>query len=149
MNSTRSTYFITPKSNTSLTFRNAVLSLAREHAFARALVNSGRLSVAANLTQSRLNTPDTADFRGDMVPGAAMDDAPMQEEGQQFWLLDRMGRQFTALVYVIDPAALDATFEGNCKSLAKVGISVGAIIVYPKKGCRGKNVIVVMKMQCV
>jgi len=134
MNSTRSTDFITPKSNTSLTFRNAVLSLAREHAFARALVNSGRLSVAANLTQSRLNTPDTADFRGDMVPGAAMDDAPMQEEGQQFWLLDRMGRQFTALVYVIDPAALDATFARNCKALASVEIAVEVILVSPNPG---------------
>lgn len=134
MNSTRSTDFITPKSNTSLTFRNAVLSLAREHAFARALVNSGRLSVAANLTQSRLNTPDTADFRGDMVPGAAMDDAPMQEEGQQFWLLDRMGRQFTALVYVIDPAALDATFARNCKALASGEIAVEVILVSPNPG---------------
>ncbi|HEX5687622.1 MAG TPA: FAD-dependent oxidoreductase, partial [Ideonella sp.] len=45
LNSTRSTDFITPKSATSKLFRNAVLGLAREHAFARALVNSGRLSV--------------------------------------------------------------------------------------------------------
>jgi 3-(3-hydroxy-phenyl)propionate hydroxylase len=53
LNSTRSTDFITPKSKTSLTFRNAVLNLAREHAFARALVNSGRLSVPAYLTDSQ------------------------------------------------------------------------------------------------
>src|SRR5205085_9052452 len=38
LNSTRSTDFITPKSATSKLFRNAVLGLAREHAFARALV---------------------------------------------------------------------------------------------------------------
>lgn len=43
--STRSTDFLTPKSTTSKVFRNAVLTLAREHAFARPLVNSGRLSL--------------------------------------------------------------------------------------------------------
>jgi 3-(3-hydroxy-phenyl)propionate hydroxylase len=48
MNSTRSTDFITPKSQVSKDFRNAVLGLAREHPFARALVNSGRLSVPAH-----------------------------------------------------------------------------------------------------
>src|SRR5690606_37004472 len=37
-NSTRSTDFITPKSETSLLFRNAVLKLARHHEFARRLV---------------------------------------------------------------------------------------------------------------
>jgi 3-(3-hydroxy-phenyl)propionate hydroxylase len=58
MNSTRSTDFITPKSRTSLNFRNAVLTLARDHAFARALVNSGRLSVPSFLTGSR-STPPT------------------------------------------------------------------------------------------
>jgi 3-(3-hydroxy-phenyl)propionate hydroxylase len=35
LNSTRSTDFITPKSQVSKDFRNAVLGLAREHAFAR------------------------------------------------------------------------------------------------------------------
>ena len=100
MNSTRSTDFITPKSKTSLMFRNATLSLARDHAFARALVNSGRLSVPAILTESSLNTPDSVVFAGDMVPGAPMDDAPMRVDGQAAWLLDQMGNQFMALVYV-------------------------------------------------
>ncbi|CAN0542585.1 unnamed protein product, partial [Laminaria digitata] len=45
LNSTRSTDFITPKSEMSRIFRNAVLDLAEHHAFARPLVNSGRLSV--------------------------------------------------------------------------------------------------------
>ncbi len=134
MNSTRSTDFITPKSNASRIFRNAVLSLAREHAFARALVNSGRLSVAAYLTQSRLNTPDTAAFQGDMVPGAAMDDAPMQEDGKNFWLLDRVGKQFMALVYVNDPTALDATMAHNCKALANGKVAVEVILVSPSAG---------------
>jgi 3-(3-hydroxy-phenyl)propionate hydroxylase len=49
-------------------FRNAVLNLAREHAFARALVNSGRLSVPAFLTDSSLNTPDSGKFGGAWCP---------------------------------------------------------------------------------
>ncbi len=53
MNSTRSTEFITPGSSASLTFRNAVLSLAGRYPFARALVNSGRLSVPTVLTARR------------------------------------------------------------------------------------------------
>ena len=45
LHSTRSTDFITPKGDSSRAFRNAVLSLARDHQFARAYVNSGRLSL--------------------------------------------------------------------------------------------------------
>ncbi len=134
MNSTRSTDFITPKSKTSLTFRNAVLTLARDHAFARALVNSGRLSVAAYLTESRLNTPDTTVFKGDMVPGAAMDDAPMQENGQDGWLLDRVGGQFMALVFVSDPATLDAATARDCKALATGPIPIEVVLVSPQAG---------------
>ena len=62
-NSTRATDFITPKSHVSRVFRDAVLELAKEHPFARRLVNSGRLSVPAVLAGSTLNTPDAdADF---------------------------------------------------------------------------------------
>jgi len=45
LNSSRATDFMTPKTKISQTFRNAVLTLAKDHAFARPLVNSGRLSV--------------------------------------------------------------------------------------------------------
>jgi 3-(3-hydroxy-phenyl)propionate hydroxylase len=76
LNSTRSTDFITPKSNTSRTFRNAVLELAQKHTFARKLVNSGRLSVPAHYGTSSLNTPDVDAFASVMAPGAPMDDAP-------------------------------------------------------------------------
>ena len=133
-NSTRSTDFITPKSKTSLTFRNAVLALAHDHAFARALVNSGRLSVAACLTESTLNTPETAVFRGNMVPGAAMDDAPVQENGQDGWLLDKVGHQFTALVYVNDPADIDAATARQYQALATGPIPIEVRLVSPQAG---------------
>ena len=58
LNSTRSTDFITPKSAISHVFRNAVLDLAEHHAFARPLVNSGRLSLPCTHDGSPLNGPD-------------------------------------------------------------------------------------------
>lgn len=134
LNSTRATDFITPKSKMSLTIRNAALTLARDHAFARALVNSGRLSVPAVLTESRLNTPDTAVFAGDMVPGAAMDDAPMQEGGKSFWLLDRVGNQFMALVFVNDLSKVDVVTAHIYKSLADAPIPIEVVLVSPKAG---------------
>lgn len=134
LNSTRSTDFITPKSKMSLTIRNAALTLARDHAFARALVNSGRLSVPAVLTESRLNTPDTAVFAGDMVPGAAMDDAPMQEDGKPFWLLERVGNRFMALVFVNDPSQVDVVTARVYTSLADAAIPIDVVLVSPKAG---------------
>jgi 3-(3-hydroxy-phenyl)propionate hydroxylase len=134
LNSTRSTDFITPKSKMSLTFRNAVLALARDHMFARALVNSGRLSVPAVLSKSPLNTPDTADFAGDMVPGAPMDDAPMQEDGKSVWLLDAVGGHFMALVYVANPATLDAPSIRAIRSLLDAPIPVEVVLVSLKAG---------------
>jgi 3-(3-hydroxy-phenyl)propionate hydroxylase len=100
MNSTRSTDFITPKSRTSKTFRNQVLALAKHHPFARKLVNSGRLSMPSFLTDSVLNTPDVDTFAGQMVPGAPMDDAPVQVNGQDAWLLDQVGKGFQAMLFV-------------------------------------------------
>ncbi|WP_280151220.1 FAD-dependent oxidoreductase [Piscinibacter sp. XHJ-5] len=100
LNSTRATDFITPKSEVSRLFRDAVLDLSREHAFARRLVNSGRLSVPAVLRDSPLNTPDADPFDGRMVPGAAAADAPL--EGA--WLLRKLGRDFTLLVFGAAPA---------------------------------------------
>ena len=43
---TRTERFLAPRSNAERTLRSAVIGLAREYAFARPLVNSGRLSVA-------------------------------------------------------------------------------------------------------
>ena len=42
----RSARFLAPRSNAEQVMRNAVVALARRHAFARALVNTGRMSVA-------------------------------------------------------------------------------------------------------
>ena len=140
MNSTRSTDFITPKSKTSLMFRNATLSLARDHAFARALVNSGRLSVPAILTESSLNTPDSVVFAGDMVPGAPMDDAPMRVDDQDAWLLDQMGNQFMALVYVNELNSVTTAQLAEFKALASQAIAVEVVLIAAKAGATGQGV---------
>ncbi|NRF65678.1 FAD-dependent oxidoreductase [Aquincola sp. S2] len=99
LNSTRATDFITPKSEISRVFRDAVLQLAREHGFARTLVNSGRLSVPATLRDSALNTPDRDVFAGRMVPGAPAVDAPLRgPDGHPGWLLRQLGDGFTLLL---------------------------------------------------
>lgn len=108
MNSTRSTDFITPKSPVSHDFRNAVLSLAREHAFARTLVNSGRLSVPTHTTASPLNTADVDSYAGSMHPGAPLADAPVVFEGSEGWLLQHVGNRFQLLWFRPEPAALAA-----------------------------------------
>lgn len=102
-NSTRATDFITPKSDISRVFRDAVLDLAKEYPFARTLVNSGRLSVPATLHGSVLNTPDSDAFDGRMVPGSVALDAPVQlADGSASWLLRQLAGGFTLLVYGAD-----------------------------------------------
>jgi 3-(3-hydroxy-phenyl)propionate hydroxylase len=136
MNSTRSTDFITPKSKVSKTFRNAVLGLAKDHAFGRALVNSGRLSVPSFLTTSSLNTPDDAPnaFSGRMLPGAPMDDAPVLDHGEDGWLLDKVGNQFFALYFADHPAALDAATVAALSNLSFGNIAVQPLVISPKPG---------------
>ncbi len=99
LNSTRATDFITPKSEVSRLFRDAVLALSREHPFARKVVNSGRLSVATTLLGSVLSTLDVDAFDGTMVPGAAALDAPLLHHGAATWLLRELGPDFTLLVF--------------------------------------------------
>jgi 3-(3-hydroxy-phenyl)propionate hydroxylase len=100
LNSTRSTDFITPKSRTSRAFRDATLQLAQHHAFARKLVNSGRLSVPTHYADSPLSTPPDAPHAGWMAPGAPMDDAPVVHEGQAGWLLQHLGGRFQLMVFL-------------------------------------------------
>lgn len=108
LNSTRATDFITPKSEVSRLFRDAVLQLSTHHTFARVLVNSGRLSVPATLHGSPLNTPDADPFDGGAVPGAPAPDAPVTlASGCAGWLLRQLGCGFTLLAMGDDTGALD------------------------------------------
>ena len=94
LNSTRSTDFITPKSEMSRLFRDAVLDLSEHYAFARPLVNSGRLSVPCTYDGSPLNGPDALPGGPARTrPGSPCPDAPA---GNGF-LLDRLSDGFALL----------------------------------------------------
>jgi 3-(3-hydroxy-phenyl)propionate hydroxylase len=99
LNSTRATDFITPKTPISRIFRDAVLGLSQRHAFARRLVNSGRLSTPTTYQGSALSTLDRDPFAGEMVPGAPAVDAPVRIDGGRGWLLDHIGGHFDLLVF--------------------------------------------------
>ena len=131
LNSTRSTHFMTPKSRASHTLRDAVLGLAAELPagnFARALVNSGRLSVPTVLLHSALNTPDDDAFEGWMVPGAPADDAPLPD-GQ--WLLQMLPAGFTLLLFDEAPSAAQAAI---CQALARDAVPVALHTVATLQG---------------
>jgi 3-(3-hydroxy-phenyl)propionate hydroxylase len=98
LNSTRATDFLTPKSEISKVFRNAVLELAQHHAFARPLVNSGRLSVPCVYDGLPLNGPDQAGMPARTRPGAPCVDAPLQEG----FLLSKLTGVFTILAINTD-----------------------------------------------
>ena len=117
LNSTRSTDFITPKSETSRIFRNAVLDLSEKYAFARPLVNSGRLSVPCTYDGSALNSADALDGPARSRPGSPCPDAPI---GDGF-LLSRLGQDFVLLT--IDAKAPDK-IEAEGIPIRKIALSV-------------------------
>ncbi len=92
-NSTRSTDFMTPKSAMSVAMRDAVLELAENFPFARAFVNSGRLSTPVSYPASMLNTPDVDIWQGGVPPGSPAIDAPLEDT----WLLNKTGCNFVLL----------------------------------------------------
>ena len=105
LNSSRSTDFITPKSATSRTFRNAVLDLAEKVEFARPLVNSGRLSVPCVYDGSTLNGPDVDNLPARSRPGSSLIDAPVDDK----WLCDLTGNGFQLLAINLEvPKKLEA-----------------------------------------
>ncbi len=130
LNSTRATDFITPKSEVSRLFRDAVLQLAKQHAFARTLVNSGRLSVPATLRGSPLNTADTDPFQGRMVPGAVAADAPVRSpEGVAGWLLQRtLDAGFTALLFGAGESSERAAGAVS-RAAAEAGVRIATVRV--------------------
>ena len=101
LNSTRATDFLTPKTANSKTFRNAVLKLAQAHAFARPMVNSGRLSVPCIYDGLPLNGPDLLDGPARSRPGATCPDAPLGDG----YLLNQLGAGFTLLAFNLEAPA--------------------------------------------
>lgn len=127
LNSTRSTDFMTPKSEVSRMFRDVTLELAREFDFARHFVNSGRLSKPAILRDSPLNSADDGTFRSHMCPGAPSIDAPVMVAGEPAWLLRQLGEHFTGLYF----AAGEAAVPEELRALAEDDIPIHVRVVRP------------------
>jgi 3-(3-hydroxy-phenyl)propionate hydroxylase len=128
LHSTRSTDFITPKSGISRAFRDATLQLAEHHAFARSLVNSGRLSTPSTYSTSPLNTPDGDAFGGRMRPGAPAIDAPLDSRDGDTWLIDQIGGRFD-LLYFTGTQAVSETMRNTFESLRRLPVPVETLII--------------------
>ncbi|NGM87081.1 FAD-dependent oxidoreductase [Parapusillimonas sp. SGNA-6] len=126
--SSRSTDFITPKSDISLLFRNTVLKLAKHYEFARKLVNSGRLSTPTTYLDSPLNTPDSDDFSKTLAVGAVAPDGPIMRDGQAAWWLGQLGSDFVAAVFCPHTAP-DACTLDALRSLQHGAVPVRAVLV--------------------
>ena len=137
LNSTRSTDFITPKSRVSKCFRNAVLELAQQHAFARKLVNSGRLSVPATLSASTLNTADSEHFDTALQIGAPFEDGPVTCQGQPGFLLDHLTSAFHGLYFCDTVQDMPATSLAAFATLAGATIPVLMLIISKQPGSLG------------
>lgn len=122
LHSSRSTDFITPKSEISRLFRDAVLDLSEHYPATRPMVNSGRLSLPTAHDGSPLNGPDRASLPERSRPGTPAVDVPVDGG----WLLDRLGDRFQLLTIdaeapeelaiddiVVERVALSAKGEGN------------------------------------
>ena len=140
LHSTRATDFITPKSDAARAYRDAVLALAGQHAFARLLVNSGRLSRPAQLLDSPLNAQDGDAWPGCLPPGTPAMDAPMELGGKPDWLLRHTHRPgFSLLVFgPMTPAlpgvttiriAPDALHDVRGLAASRYGAAPGACVL--------------------
>jgi 3-(3-hydroxy-phenyl)propionate hydroxylase len=117
--SLRSTEFVTPGSEMSRIFRDAVLDLARSQEFARPLVNPGRLSVPAIYDGSPLNSPDALPGGPETTrPGSPCPDAPLGDD----FLLRRIGGRFTILT--LDADAPD-TLEDGGTTASRIALKAG------------------------
>lgn len=129
LNSTRSTDFLTPKSTASRALRDAVLELARDHAFARPFVNSGRLSTAVAYPASPLSTPDQGAWSGGVAPGMPVLDAPFGDG----WLLDELGDDFVLMAcgagQQVPPGVRLVTLDADSLAAQRLALTPGAAIL--------------------
>jgi 3-(3-hydroxy-phenyl)propionate hydroxylase len=73
----RSQAFITPGSRSGRVFRDALITLARDHDFARVLLNTGRPSTPTIYDPTSLKVPDAGDFEAGPEAGSAAPDGPL------------------------------------------------------------------------
>ena len=101
LNSARSTGFMTPKTQASVDFREAVFELSKTMPFARDFINSGRLSQPYQYIGSALVSEDDISFCSDgILPGQSILDAPIFIGRKQTWLIDQITIGFSLVAFV-------------------------------------------------
>ncbi|WP_116473598.1 FAD-dependent oxidoreductase [Zobellella maritima] len=143
LNSTRSTDFISPKNKVSRVFRDQTLALARDYPFARAFVNSGRLSLPSKLLDSQLNTADRDMFSDRQAPGVVATDGPVRiHTGEDSWLLNQLGNEFCAVFFAENVARIPVT---TLQSLRQGAIPIRPLVILAQ-GARGScNDLIIMQ----
>jgi 3-(3-hydroxy-phenyl)propionate hydroxylase len=104
MLSMRAQAFITPPSRAGRLFRDAVLALAPDHAFARTMLNTGRPSAPTEYAGTPLSVADEDEFDGGPAPGSAAPDGA--------FLLGRRSDGFLALHFGPTAARPPETVRG-------------------------------------
>ena len=107
----RTTRFLSPPTPAERVMRDAVIALAREHAFARGFVNTGRLSAPSTYRESPLNLSPEA---GRAVQNVALDAAP----GGAATLIDLLADADHALLCLVDAAVADRPWQ-SVQALAR------------------------------
>ncbi len=103
--SARATRFMSPANDMERLFRDEILSLAADLPFARAWINSGRLSTPCSLIDMPLQTSDTSDtLADDSRCGLVAPDLPL-DNGD--WLLASLSRNsFTLLLVGVNQTSI-------------------------------------------
>ena len=124
----RTTDFMTAKTPLRRRLRQAVLGLAREHAFARAFINSGRLSSATHYRDSPLNG-DEAGFAAGLAPGAPCPDLPTSGNADDGFLLDELGTDIQFELLYFNDHRDDAETEAKLAAIlaAQLPLSITAV----------------------
>lgn len=138
----RSANFIGPENRGQRVFRDSILDLAQRHAWARELVNVGRLSVACRYFDSPLNAPDGGFDAPLAAPGCAAPDGKL-ERG---YFVDQLQGQFTVVYFGNqgpDAGVRTLHVKNNRSLFARYGVpKEGATYVFRPDGhvlarCRG------------
>jgi 3-(3-hydroxy-phenyl)propionate hydroxylase len=111
LNSTRATDFLAPQTPAERLLRDAALDLAPHAAFARRMVNSGRLSAPTAYAASPLSTPDGEAWEGGVPPGAPVLDVPLVRGDEPTFFSDALGPDFTLLTCCAAGASVPPTVK--------------------------------------
>ncbi|MBS0393227.1 MAG: FAD-dependent oxidoreductase [Proteobacteria bacterium] len=140
LNSRRTTTFMTPKTAVERQLRDGVLALAPDFPFARALVNSGRLSRPCDLRGFSGFAADDGSIAGPLLPGMPCDDAPVRAgDGSAGWLLDHLGGAPTVLAFAASPQEVDGI--GRCAAASDIAGLRVVVISEEARPCPGMTVL--------